>query len=87
MARWTPISTNWFIIAFERALLASSTPSVISTSSWAGGRPERWSALATVSEQVVVGELRRRQVDRDLDVAPGGGVAAGLLQHPAADLR
>ena len=63
-----------------------------SSSSVEGSIPFALIDLLDDAGQLRVGELARGEVDRDADGAasgcerlPGGGLPAGLLEHPAAD--
>ena len=70
----------------RRSLSCSSTVSVTSSSSDCGSRCEPPSALMHGLAHVAEAELRRRQVDRDLDpLRPFHGIEARLPQRPLAD--
>ena len=86
MAIRTPSALSRRRIETAREKSPISTPSVISSSSRDGAKPGLEQHRVHEAGEVAVAELDRRQVDRDLQrLRPGGGLAAGLAQHPFAD--
>ena len=83
----TPSAFSRRSSARPRSKSSISTPSVISSSSRPGCRPVSSRIECTRLDQIAVHELRRRQVDRDLQrLWPGCRFPAGLAQNPFAHL-
>ena len=86
MEMLTPSSRRRCSVASVISVLCISTDSVISISSRLAGNRAEASALTMTGHQILVHDLNRRKVDRDLDVVrPMRGVDAGLADDPFAD--
>ena len=83
----TPASVTTATECSVASAANSAVDSVISSSSRSGASPDSSSAAATSSLKPVLGEVAGGDVDVHPQVLrPGGGVGAGAVQHPGAEL-